>query len=130
MGTSSAAPTARGRMASPSSRTASDRPCPSSDAARSLASVEAQPRDAGRRYSGYEGRIAVDRRGGLLTERTEHLVVRGTDRPELVEGIVRQVVEYVSRHTVALCPSCAAISMTESRPSWIRSDANACRSSC
>jgi hypothetical protein len=39
----------------------------------------------------YKGRIAVERRGGLFTERTEHLVVRGTDRSKLVDGIVRQV---------------------------------------
>jgi hypothetical protein len=39
----------------------------------------------------YKGRIAVERRGGLLTERKEHLLVRGSDRTKLVDGILGQV---------------------------------------
>ena len=39
----------------------------------------------------YKGRITVERRGGVLRERTEHLVVRGADRTKLVDGVERQV---------------------------------------
>jgi hypothetical protein len=39
----------------------------------------------------YKGRIAVERRGGLFRERTQHLLVRGSDRTKLVDGIERQV---------------------------------------
>lgn len=39
----------------------------------------------------YKGRIAVERRGGLFSERTEHLLVRGSDRSKLVDGVLRQV---------------------------------------
>jgi hypothetical protein len=39
----------------------------------------------------YKGRIGVVRRGGLLRERTQHLVVRGADRTKLVDGVERQV---------------------------------------
>jgi hypothetical protein len=38
----------------------------------------------------YSGRIAVDRRGGLLRERTEHLLVGGRDKTELVDGVLAQ----------------------------------------
>lgn len=39
----------------------------------------------------YKGRIAVQRRGGPFTGRTEHLVVRGRDRSKLLEGMRRQL---------------------------------------
>jgi hypothetical protein len=39
----------------------------------------------------YKGRIAVERRGGLFSERTELLLVRGSDRSKLVDGVLRQV---------------------------------------
>lgn len=38
----------------------------------------------------YRGRIAVERRGGLLRERTEHLLVGGRDKTKLVEGVLAQ----------------------------------------
>ena len=38
----------------------------------------------------YSGRIAVERRGGLLRERTEHLLVRGRDKTKLVDGVLAQ----------------------------------------
>ena len=38
----------------------------------------------------YTGRIAVERRGGLLRERTEHLLVRGRDKTKLVDGVLAQ----------------------------------------
>lgn len=38
----------------------------------------------------YRGRISVERRGGLLGARTEHLVVRGRDRTKLIDGLLRQ----------------------------------------
>jgi hypothetical protein len=44
----------------------------------------------------YKGRIAVERRGGLFSERREHLLVRGSDRTKLVDGVLRQV-EVVKR---------------------------------
>jgi hypothetical protein len=39
----------------------------------------------------YKGRIAVERRGGLFTPRTEHLMVGGRDRSKLVQGVRTQV---------------------------------------
>ena len=39
----------------------------------------------------YKGRVRVERRGGLFSARTEHLVVGGRDRTKLVEGMLRQV---------------------------------------
>ena len=48
----------------------------------------------------YKGRIAVERRGGLLTPRTEHLLVGRRDRTRLVEGVRRQV-EVVRRALVS-----------------------------
>jgi hypothetical protein len=39
----------------------------------------------------YKGRIAVERRGGLLRDRSEHLIVRGSDRSKLVDGVLRQL---------------------------------------
>ena len=36
------------------------------------------------------GRIEVERRGGLLRERTEHLMVDGRDRTALVDGVLAQ----------------------------------------
>ena len=38
----------------------------------------------------YRGRIAVERRGGLLKPRTEHLLVRGRDQTKLVDGVLAQ----------------------------------------
>ncbi len=38
----------------------------------------------------YSGRIAVERRGGLLRERTEHLLVDGRDKTKLVDGVLAQ----------------------------------------
>lgn len=38
----------------------------------------------------YTGRIAVERRGGLLRERTEHLLVGGRDKTKLVDGVLAQ----------------------------------------
>lgn len=37
------------------------------------------------------GRLHVERRGGLFSKRTEHLVVGGYDRTRLVEGVLRQI---------------------------------------
>jgi hypothetical protein len=39
----------------------------------------------------YKGRIVVERRGGLFRERTAHLIVRGSDRSKLLDGILGQV---------------------------------------
>jgi hypothetical protein len=39
----------------------------------------------------YKGRIGVERRGGLFRERMEHLLVGGSDRTKLVDGIERQI---------------------------------------
>jgi hypothetical protein len=39
----------------------------------------------------YKGRISVERRGGLLGPRTEHLLVGGRDKTKLVDGVLRQV---------------------------------------
>ena len=39
----------------------------------------------------YRGRIAVERRGGLLRTRTEHLRVGGRERTKLVDGVLAQV---------------------------------------
>ena len=36
------------------------------------------------------GRIAVECRGGLFRDRTEHLVVGGRDCTELVDGVIAQ----------------------------------------
>jgi hypothetical protein len=38
----------------------------------------------------YTGRIGVERRGGLLRPRTEHLLVGGRDRTKLVDGVLAQ----------------------------------------
>jgi hypothetical protein len=38
----------------------------------------------------YSGRIAVERPGGLLRERTEHLLVGGRDKTKLIDGVVAQ----------------------------------------
>jgi hypothetical protein len=38
----------------------------------------------------YHGRIAVERRGGLVRARTEHLIVDGRDRTKLVDGVLAQ----------------------------------------
>ena len=38
----------------------------------------------------YRGRIAVERRGGLFRERSEHLVVAGRDRTNLIDGVLAQ----------------------------------------
>ena len=38
----------------------------------------------------YSGRIAVERRGGLLRRRTSHLIVGGRDKTELVDGVLAQ----------------------------------------
>ena len=38
----------------------------------------------------YSGRIAVERRGGLLRPRTSHLIVGGRDKTELVDGVLAQ----------------------------------------
>src|SRR3954465_9052994 len=38
----------------------------------------------------YRGRIAVERRGGVLRERTEHLLVGGRERTKLVDGVLGQ----------------------------------------
>jgi hypothetical protein len=38
----------------------------------------------------YTGRIAVERRGGLLRERTEHLLVGARDKTKLVDGVLAQ----------------------------------------
>lgn len=38
----------------------------------------------------YKGRIGVERRGGLLRPRTDHLVVAGRDRTKLVDGVLAQ----------------------------------------
>lgn len=38
----------------------------------------------------YSGRIAVERRGGLLRPRTSHLTVGGRDKTELVDGVLAQ----------------------------------------
>jgi hypothetical protein len=38
----------------------------------------------------YTGRIAVERRGGILRERTEHLLVRSRDKTKLVDGVLAQ----------------------------------------
>jgi Nuclease-related domain len=38
----------------------------------------------------YSGRIAVERRGGLLRPRTSHLIIGGRDKTELVDGVLAQ----------------------------------------
>ena len=38
----------------------------------------------------YSGTIAVERRGGLFRDRTEHLVVGGRDCTALVDGVIAQ----------------------------------------
>jgi hypothetical protein len=38
----------------------------------------------------YSGRIAVERRGGLLSPRTSHLIVGGRDQTKLVDGVLAQ----------------------------------------
>jgi hypothetical protein len=38
----------------------------------------------------YAGRIAVERRGGLLSPRTSHLIVGGRDKTKLVDGVLAQ----------------------------------------
>lgn len=38
----------------------------------------------------YVGRIAVERRGGVFRERTEHLLVGGRERTKLVDGVLAQ----------------------------------------
>jgi len=38
----------------------------------------------------YRGRIAVERRGGVMRERTEHLLVGGRERTKLVDGVLAQ----------------------------------------
>ena len=38
----------------------------------------------------YRGRIAVERRGGLVAPQTEHLLVRGRDQTKLVDGVLAQ----------------------------------------
>ena len=38
----------------------------------------------------YSGRIAVERRGGLFRERTEHLMVAGRDWTKLIDGVLAQ----------------------------------------
>jgi hypothetical protein len=38
----------------------------------------------------YSGRIAVERRGGLLRPRTSHLIVGGRDQTQLVDGVLAQ----------------------------------------
>ncbi len=38
----------------------------------------------------YRGQIAVERRGGLLSPRTEHLIVRGREQTRLVDGVLAQ----------------------------------------
>jgi hypothetical protein len=38
----------------------------------------------------YKGRIAVERRGGLLSARTSHLIVGGRDKTKLVDGVLAQ----------------------------------------
>jgi hypothetical protein len=49
----------------------------------------------------YTGRIAVERRGGLLRERTEHLRVGGRDKTKLVDGVLAQA--EVVRKVLATC---------------------------
>jgi hypothetical protein len=39
----------------------------------------------------YSGRIELQRRGGLFSARTEHLVVAGRDRTKLIDAVERQV---------------------------------------
>jgi hypothetical protein len=46
----------------------------------------------------YSGRIGVERRGGLFTPRTQHLVVAGRDRSKLVDGVLHQR-DVVQAHT-------------------------------
>jgi hypothetical protein len=48
----------------------------------------------------YSGRIAVERRGGLLSPRTSHLIVGGRDKTKLVGGVIAQA-EVVSAALVA-----------------------------
>jgi hypothetical protein len=48
----------------------------------------------------YSGRIAVERRGGLLSPRTSHLIVGGRDQTKLVDGVLAQA-EVVSAALVA-----------------------------
>jgi hypothetical protein len=48
----------------------------------------------------YSGRIAVERRGGLLSPRTSHLIVGGRDKTKLVDGVLAQA-EVVSAVLVA-----------------------------
>jgi Nuclease-related domain len=38
----------------------------------------------------YSGRISVERRGGLLSPRTSHLIVGGRDKTKLVDGVLAQ----------------------------------------
>jgi Nuclease-related domain len=49
----------------------------------------------------YRGRIAVERRGGLLREHTEHLPVGGRERTKLVDGVLGQAarVRAIARST-------------------------------
>lgn len=50
-----------------------------------------------------QGKVRAERRGGLFSPRTEHLVIAGRDRTKFVEGVeqqiasVRQVVEAIDR---------------------------------
>lgn len=53
----------------------------------------------------YKGRIAVERRGGLFTRRTEHLLVGRRDQSKLLDGIARQVA--VVRNVLAAGPEVA-----------------------
>lgn len=39
----------------------------------------------------YKGKVRVERRGGLLSKRTSHLMINGRDRTKLIDGVKRQV---------------------------------------
>jgi hypothetical protein len=91
----------------------------------------------------YAGRIAVERRGGLLSPRTSHLIVDGRDKTKLVDG-VRAQAEVVRACLVAaghgevpvqplLCfvdgdwPWMARLAVQDVPIIWPRQAANLCR---
>jgi hypothetical protein len=41
----------------------------------------------------YDGKVRVERRGGVLSKRTTHLMIDGRDRTKLVDGVKRQIDE-------------------------------------
>lgn len=63
----------------------------------------------------YTGRIAVERRGGLLSPRTSHLIIGGRDKTKLVDGVlgqaevVRTVLVAAGQETVPVQPVLAFI---------------------